>query len=112
MYHEGKPCTSGLQRSTLKRPSHGLTAVPEDTQDPALPLSEFLFHAYEHRWRALKVFGAVLAVALIAAALITPSYRATAVLAVLPSPEFTVRAAAGSHDANASALALDQIMKN
>ncbi len=85
--------------------------MPEDTQDPALPLSEFLFHAYEQRWRALRIFGAVLAMALIAAALITPSYRATAVLAVLPSPEFTVRAAAGSHDANASALALDQIMK-
>jgi uncharacterized protein involved in exopolysaccharide biosynthesis len=53
----------------------------------------------------------VLAPALLAAALLPPHYRATAVLAVLPSPEYTVRAAAGSHDANASALALDQIMK-
>ena len=85
-------------------PSAGLTP-------PAAPLREFVCHAYTQRRGAAAVFGAVLGLFLLAAALLTPSYRATATLAVLPSPEFTVRAAAGSHDANASALALDQIMK-
>ena len=80
-------------------------------REPATPLCEFLAHAYHQRGGALAVFGCVLGLALLAAALLAPSYRATATLAVLPSPEFTVRAAAGSHDSNASALALDQIMK-
>ena len=85
-----------------------MVSEPHDT---APPFKELLHHAYDQRWRALGLFGAVMTSALLAAALLQPSYRATAVLAVLPSPEFTVRAAAGSHDANASALALDQIMK-
>ena len=82
-----------------------------EPKDTALPFKEFLHHAYVERWRAAGVFGLVLTAALITAALLRPTYRAAAILAVLPSPEFTVRAAAGSHDANASALALDQIMK-
>ncbi len=68
-------------------------------------------HAWTGRARAACVGGGVLAAALLTAALVTPGYRSGAVLAVLPSPEFTVRQAAGSHDSNASALALDQIMK-
>ena len=55
--------------------------------------------------------AAVFALALLLAAIVPPSYRASATLAVLPSPEFTVRAAAGSHELNASALVMDQIMK-
>ena len=82
-----------------------------EPQDTALPLKEFLHHIHNQRWCSLGVFAVVLMLALLAAAVLQPSYRATAILAVLPSPEFTVRAAAGSHDANASALALDQIMK-
>jgi uncharacterized protein involved in exopolysaccharide biosynthesis len=79
--------------------------------DPQPSLSEFLQHARSQRKPALLVGGGLAIAALLAAALLEPSYRATATLAVLPSPEFTVRAAAGSHDLNASALALDQIMK-
>ncbi len=74
-------------------------------------LREFIYHAHRSRVPALLAGGAVLSLALLAAAMLPPSYRATATLAVLPSPEFTVRAAAGSHELNASALALDQIMK-
>ncbi len=86
--------------------------IPEVRQQEAtLPLREFLHHSYDQRFRAAGVFAVVLGLALLTASLLRPSYRATAILAVLPSPEFTVRAAAGSHDANASALALDQIMK-
>ena len=78
---------------------------------PALSWRELAMHAWIGRWRAICAGGAVLSMALLAAALISPAYRAAAVLAVLPSPEFTVRQAAGSHDSSASALALDQIMK-
>lgn len=78
---------------------------------PAPSLRELLYHAHAERSRAAAIFALVLGVALLGAALLSPRYRATAVLAVLPSPEFTVRAAAGSHESNASALALDQIMK-
>jgi len=80
-------------------------------QESAPSLREFLLHMRAGRGRSLGIFGAVLGLALIVAALLPPRYRATATLAVFPSPEFTVRGTAGSHDANASALALDQIMK-
>jgi uncharacterized protein involved in exopolysaccharide biosynthesis len=75
------------------------------------PLREFLFHAHDQRRQALTVFGSVLALSLLVAALLPPGYRAAATLAILPSPEFTVRASAGSHDVSTSALAMDQIMK-
>ena len=84
-----------------------------DTQaaDAAPSLREFLYHAHHQRGPALLAGGAVFGLALLVAAILPPSYRAHATLAVLPSPEFTVRAAAGSHEVNASALAMDQIMK-
>jgi uncharacterized protein involved in exopolysaccharide biosynthesis len=74
-------------------------------------LQEFVCHLHAHRHAALRSFLAVFLAALVVAALLRPSYRATATLAVLPAPEFTVRTAAGSHDPNTSALAMDQIMK-
>ncbi len=83
----------------------------ETTQEAAPSLREFLYHAHHHSRPALLAGGAVLGVALLVAAILPPSYRASATLAVLPSPEFTVRAAAGSHELNASALVMDQIMK-
>ena len=83
----------------------------EEERPPTPSLRELFYHAYTERGRAAGVFGAVMGVAMLGAVLIAPRYRTTAVLAVLPSPEFTVRAAAGSHEVNASALALDQIMK-
>jgi uncharacterized protein involved in exopolysaccharide biosynthesis len=45
------------------------------------------------------------------AALLPTHYRATASIAIMPSPEFTVREDAGSREINNSALAMDQIMK-
>ena len=81
------------------------------TQQDASPLGEFVQHVLHRRFTVIGAFGAVFGLALVVAAAIPPTFRASAVLAVLPSPEFTVRAAAGSHDASASALALDQIMK-
>ena len=72
---------------------------------------EFAHHAHHHRRPAAIAGAAIFGLSLVIAALLPPKYRATAILAVLPSPEFTVRAAAGSHELNASALAMDQIMK-
>jgi uncharacterized protein involved in exopolysaccharide biosynthesis len=85
------------------------TLPAQQTSQP--PLREFLFHVHDQRRQALSIFAGILALALLAAAMLRPSYRANAMLAILPSPEFTVRASAGSHDTNASALAMDQIMK-
>ncbi len=74
-------------------------------------MRELLYQAHYRRGGAARAAGCVFGLALAVAALLPPSYRATATLAVLPATEFTVRAAAGSHDLNASALAMDQIMK-
>ena len=71
---------------------------------------EFACHLHAERGRAFWAFGLVFSIFLITAAVLPASYRATATLAVLPAPEYTVRSTAGSHDSNASALALDQIM--
>ena len=80
-------------------------------QEAAPSLREFLYHAHHHRRPALLAGGAVFGLALLVAAILPPRYRAAATLAVLPSPEFTVRASAGSHELNASAMVMDQIMK-
>jgi uncharacterized protein involved in exopolysaccharide biosynthesis len=85
--------------------------APAGRDAAPLPWQEFICLCVDQRGRALRIFAAVLGVALAVAAFLPPSFRATAVLAVLPSPEYTVRPAAGSHEFNASALALDQIMK-
>ncbi len=74
-------------------------------------MREFACHLYEERGRAFTAFFVTFLLFAITAALPGPSYRATATLAVLPAPEFTVRGAAGSHDSSTSALGLDQIMK-
>jgi len=87
-----------------------MDAVPVPQEAPP-SLQEFVSHLRANRARALRGFLAVFVPALILAALLRPSYRATATLAVLPAPEFTVRNTAGSHDPNTSALAMDQIMK-
>jgi uncharacterized protein involved in exopolysaccharide biosynthesis len=87
-----------------------MDAMPVPRQAPP-SFHEFACHLRARRGQALATFGCVLAAAMIGAALLPPSYLATATLAVLPAPEYTVREAAGSHALNASALALDQIMK-
>lgn len=74
-------------------------------------LREFGAHLRASRGIAFSTFCAVFIPGLLIAALLRPSFRASATLAVLPAPEFTVRNAAGSHDPNTSALAMDQIMK-
>jgi hypothetical protein len=83
----------------------------EEAQARPIAMRELLYQAHHRRRGGATAAGGVFAVALLVAALLPPSYRATATLAVLPATEFTVRAAAGSHDLNASALAMDQIMK-
>ena len=85
--------------------------LTEPQEQPAPSLKEFLYHAYDQRRPALTLAGAILSLALVLAAVMPAKYRATATLVVLPSPEFTVREAAGSHESSSSALALDQIMK-
>ncbi|MEJ0047286.1 MAG: hypothetical protein WDN04_15100 [Rhodospirillales bacterium] len=75
------------------------------------PIGEFLAHLRARRRGALGIFAATVATGLVIAALLPPRFRATATLAVLPAPEFTVRQEAGSRAFNSSALALDQIMK-
>jgi uncharacterized protein involved in exopolysaccharide biosynthesis len=57
------------------------------------------------------MFFSVLLLAALVAGLLPAHYRASATLAVLPSPEFTVRPDAGSRDQAANPLAMDQIMK-
>jgi uncharacterized protein involved in exopolysaccharide biosynthesis len=66
---------------------------------------------YLRRRGARKIFAAVSILALIAAAIYPAHYRATSAIAIMPSPEFTVREDAGSRDINTSALAFDQIME-
>ena len=68
-------------------------------------------HCRAHRGAALRIFASCIAASLVIAALLPPRYTATATLAVLPAPEFTVRQEAGSHAFSSSALAMDQIMK-
>jgi uncharacterized protein involved in exopolysaccharide biosynthesis len=80
-------------------------------QEARASFTEFATHMRAGRARALGAFLAVVLPGLLVAALLRPSFRATATLAVLPAPEFTVRNAAGSHDPNTSTLAMDQIMK-
>ncbi len=88
----------------------GTTArMPQEEDSP--PLGEFIAHAYMRRRTMAAVFASVLAAFLLAAALLPAQYRASASLAVMPSPEFTVREDAGSRAFNNAALALDQIMK-
>jgi uncharacterized protein involved in exopolysaccharide biosynthesis len=75
------------------------------------PIVEFLAHLRARRSSATKLFAMAVAIGLLISALVPPRFRATATLAVLPAPEFTVRQEAGSRMFNNSALALDQIMK-
>jgi uncharacterized protein involved in exopolysaccharide biosynthesis len=78
--------------------------------DPA-PLVEFLAFAYVRRRGAAAIFVGTVALAFAISAMLPSYYRATAWLAILPSPEFTVRQEAGSRAATSSVLALDQVMK-
>jgi uncharacterized protein involved in exopolysaccharide biosynthesis len=75
------------------------------------PIAEFLAHVHVRRRGARRIFGVIFALGLIAAAIYPAHYRATSAIAIMPSPEFTVREDAGSRDINTSALAFDQIME-
>ncbi len=81
-----------------------------DTEDPA-PLVEFIAYAYIRRRRVAAILVSATALAFVITAVLPSYYRATAWLAILPSPEFTVRPDAGSHAVTSSVLALDQVMK-
>jgi hypothetical protein len=81
-----------------------------EADDPA-PLVEFLAYAYVRRRRAAVILIGIMALAFAIAAVLPSYYRATSWLAILPSPEFTVRQDAGSHAVTSAVLALDQVMK-
>jgi uncharacterized protein involved in exopolysaccharide biosynthesis len=76
-----------------------------------MPFSEFMAHVRARRAMALKIYAAILATALLLAAILPPRFCATAKLAVLPAPEFTVRQDAGSRTLSSTAFAMDQVMK-
>ncbi len=76
-----------------------------------MPFSEVLAHIRARRPAAVRIFIFIVAAALLVAGLLPPRYTASATLAILPAPEFTVRQDAGSHVLSTSALAMDQVMK-
>jgi uncharacterized protein involved in exopolysaccharide biosynthesis len=78
--------------------------------DPA-PLGEFLAHMHVRRRVARRIFVVVFGSALLLSAVYPAQYRASASIAVMPSPEFTVREDAGSHAFSSNSLAFDQIME-
>jgi uncharacterized protein involved in exopolysaccharide biosynthesis len=80
-------------------------------EDEPPPLSELLAHVHVRRRGARAVFALVFGAALLIAAILPAQYRATASIAVVPSPEFTVRQNAGSHAYTGGGLAFDQIME-
>ena len=82
---------------------------PQDDDGPRI--AELMAHYRAHRPDATRIFGGCVALSMVVAAVLPSRYSATAVLAVLPAPEFTVRQDAGSHAFSSSALAMDQIMK-
>jgi uncharacterized protein involved in exopolysaccharide biosynthesis len=86
----------------------------EDTyiKADAIIFSDFLAYARSRARQLTYIFLTLFGLAALVSALIPPHYKATATLAILPSPEFTVRQDAGSHTATAAMLALDQIMKS
>ena len=79
--------------------------------DETVAWREFLYHLHDMRRTAIGTFAFILLLALLIAGLLPPLYRATAVLAVLPAPEYTVRPDAGSPELNNTALGLDQVME-
>jgi uncharacterized protein involved in exopolysaccharide biosynthesis len=83
--------------------------VPAWEDGPAL--TEFLLNLHERRRVAVSTFAAFLSFAMLIAALIPPSYEATASVTILPAPEYTVRPEAGSSMLTNTALAIDQIME-
>ncbi len=80
-------------------------------QDEALQWAELRAHIRMDRAGAAMIWGGFFGAALLIAALLPPRYDATATLAVLPAPEFTVREDAGSHAMSTTGLAMDQVMK-
>lgn len=76
-----------------------------------MPFSEFMAHVRARRATALKIYLAIMATSLLLAGVLPPRFYATAKLAVLPAPEFTVRQDAGSRTLSTNAFAMDQVMK-
>jgi len=75
------------------------------------PYNEVIAHVRARIQQGAAILFLFVGLSLLLAAFMTPHFTATAVLAVLPAPEFTVRQSAGSHAFSTSALAMDQIMK-
>ncbi len=76
-----------------------------------MPFSEVMAHIRARRGGGATIFATVVSIALLIAAVLPPRFYATAKLAVLPAPEFTVRQDAGSRTLSTSVLAMDQVMK-
>lgn len=85
-------------------------APPFAPEDDEPWLIELQAHLRLNRRTALRLSGLILLAFLLAGAILPARYTATASLAVLPSPEFTVRQDAGSHAFSSAAFALDEIM--
>jgi uncharacterized protein involved in exopolysaccharide biosynthesis len=88
-----------------------MTDEPNLADMPAIPFVEVMAHVRARRPRAFLVFACVFVASLLVAAILPPRFYATAILAVLPAPEFTVRQDAGSRTFSTGALAMDQVMK-
>jgi uncharacterized protein involved in exopolysaccharide biosynthesis len=86
-------------------------ASHDEVSDNDPSFTELILHAYHERRMAFTTIGAILSFAMLIAAVVPPSYRATASVTVLPAPEYTVRQEAGSTGLNNNALAMDQIME-
>jgi uncharacterized protein involved in exopolysaccharide biosynthesis len=82
-----------------------------DVADDRMRMAEFWAQCRARRGSAWRIFGGFVVASLVIAAILPPRYTATATLAVLPAPEFTVRQNAGSSAFSSSALAMDQIME-
>ena len=88
-----------------------MTADGKAADNNPAPIGEFLAHMHVRRRGARRIFGFIFGGALLLSAVYPAQYRASASIAVMPSPEFTVREDAGSHAYNSNSLAFDQIME-
>jgi uncharacterized protein involved in exopolysaccharide biosynthesis len=88
-----------------------VTEDPHLAETPAIPFVEVMAHVRARRPRAIGIFSGIFVASLLVAAIFPSRFYATATLAVLPAPEFTVRQDAGSRSFSTSAFAMDQVMK-
>lgn len=86
-----------------------MNTVSEREDSPAL--IEFRAHVRHRLGPAIGIACIILAAALLGAACLPPRFMSTAVLTILPAPEFTVREEAGTPAFSTAALDMEQMMK-